>query len=124
VCGACGPLSRCAAYDRSCNPGCLFSGRCLAGATEFAVAFADLLSVLCVALAAELSVVAVDLLRDEAFACPVFFEPAGAALLAAELLVDVFAVLLFFSFVRIETGLRAFVIAFDRSRRCATAARV
>jgi len=85
-------------------------------ATEFFAVFADSFFVERASTPAGCFVLAAALLRVEFFVCPAFFLPAGAALLmAAEFLVDVFAALLFFSFERMETGLRAFVIAFDRS---------
>jgi hypothetical protein len=116
VCGACAPLFRCAAYDRSCNPGCRFSGRCPAVAAEFVEVFVNLFSVECVAFAAaELFVLPVALLRVDFAVCTAFRVFAGEAMrAAAEFLVDVLADLLFSS-VRMAIGLRAFVIAFDRS---------
>jgi surfactin synthase thioesterase subunit len=116
VCGACAPLFRCAAYDRSCNPGCRFSGTCPAAATEFVEVFVNLFSVECVTFAAaELFVLAVALFRVDFAVCTDFRVFAGEALrAAAECFVDVFAVLPF-SFDRIAIGLRAFIIAFDRS---------
>jgi len=115
VCGACAPLFRCAAYDRSCNPGCRFSGRCVAGVTEFVAVFAGSCSVERVPPAAELFALAVASLRVEVFACsdfcPAFFLTEGVVRpAAAELLVEVFADFLLFSFVSMEMGLRALVM--------------
>ena len=86
-------------------------------AAEFVAVFVDLFSAERAALAAaELFVVEVALVPVAFFARPAFWLRAGVApFAAAECLVDAFAVLLFLSFVWMAIGLRAFVIAFDRS---------